>query len=382
MAAAPPPWPAASAPPLEPAAAGRVWRVGPGGPLPTIAAAARAAADGDVVEIEAGEYRGDVAVWLQKRLTIRGVGGQARIHADGRAAEGKAIWVLRHGKFDIANIDFVGVRVPHRNGAGIRFEAGRLQVRHCLFWDSECGILTAGGPDRGGMTLEVDGCEFGWLGDGQGQSHALYAGEIGRLRVSASYFHHGNVGHLVKSRARVNELRCNRITDEAEGRASYEVDLPNGGLAVLVGNVLQQGPGAENWHLVTFGQEGYRGGPHRLFVASNTMVNDRRAGGRFVRAVPGADEVTLLNNVLCGAGRHELSGRVLRTNEVSVERETFLAPDDHDYRLRAGHGWRFVVPQPEDVAGMSLVPSGQYGHPRRVEPLGYRPTRPGALHGP
>ena len=164
----------------------RVWRVGPQAPLQTVAEAARLEGDGDVVAIEAGDYRADVAVWLQKRLTIRGVGGQARLHAEGRSAEGKAIWVLRDGHFEVSNVDFVGVRVPHRNGAGIRFEDGRLVLRSCLFWGSESGILTSGGGPRRLAALEVEGCEFGYLGDGEGQAHGIYAGDIGLLRVTGS----------------------------------------------------------------------------------------------------------------------------------------------------------------------------------------------------
>src|SRR5690242_19890452 len=108
------------------AAPGATLVVGPEAPIRTVAEAARIARDGDVVEIQSGEYRGDVAVWLQKRLTIRGVGPTPPVmRADGRSAEGKAIWVLRDGAFAIENIAFEGARVPDLNGAGIRFERGR-----------------------------------------------------------------------------------------------------------------------------------------------------------------------------------------------------------------------------------------------------------------
>lgn len=51
-------------------------RVGPGEAYPVPSAAAKAARDGDVVEIRAGTYSGDVAVWLASNLVIRGVGGR------------------------------------------------------------------------------------------------------------------------------------------------------------------------------------------------------------------------------------------------------------------------------------------------------------------
>lgn len=359
---------------------GRALRVGPGEPLQTVAEAAMQARDGDIVEVAAGDYRGDVAVWPQARLSLRAVGGVARLLADGASAEGKAIWVLRDGDFDIEGFEFAGVSVPHRNGAGIRFEGGRLSLRGCRFLDSECGILTGGGGRLRTARLLIEGCEFGHLGDGEGQAHGIYAGEIGLLQVSGSYFHHGRVGHLIKSRARVNDIRYNRITDEEDGRASYEIDLPNGGLAVLVGNLLQQGPLTENWHMVSFGHEGYRPGRNRLFVASNTFVNDRPRGGVFVRAVPGADDVTLANNVWCGAGALQVGAGASQRNNASVMPPSLRDARRFDYRLvdQAG-AWRYEVPQPSEVDGLGLVPVAEYRHPVGRHELTDPPSRPGAL---
>jgi len=68
----------------------RVIQVGPGELVTTVAEAARLARDDDVVEIAPGTYRADVAVWLQKRLTIRGVGQRPVLDAAGRNAEGQA----------------------------------------------------------------------------------------------------------------------------------------------------------------------------------------------------------------------------------------------------------------------------------------------------
>ncbi|HEY2816246.1 MAG TPA: hypothetical protein VGK44_03825, partial [Casimicrobiaceae bacterium] len=119
-----------------------VLRVGPGAPINRISDAARIARDGDTVEILPGNYTGDVAVWTQKKLTIRGVGSMPTLIADNHSAEGKAIWVFRNGDFVVENIAFTGARVAELNGAGIRFEQGRLQVVRCQFSDNENGILT------------------------------------------------------------------------------------------------------------------------------------------------------------------------------------------------------------------------------------------------
>lgn len=91
---------------------GRVLRVGPERELRSLAAASMQARNGDTIEVDAGEYRADVAVWTQEQLTIRAVGGRARMVAAGANAEGKAIWVMRSGSMLVENIDFSGARVP------------------------------------------------------------------------------------------------------------------------------------------------------------------------------------------------------------------------------------------------------------------------------
>ena len=109
-------------------AAGRMLRVGPSHEIKTPSAAAAAAQDGDTIEIEAGEYSGDVAVWSANRLTLRGVNGMAHLAANGRSAGQKAIWVIRGDDTTVEHIEFSGCQVPDRNGAGIRQEGRGLTV--------------------------------------------------------------------------------------------------------------------------------------------------------------------------------------------------------------------------------------------------------------
>lgn len=359
------------------ATAGRILRVGPGEAIGTIAEAARLAQDGDTVEIVAGDYRGDVAVWTQQRLVIRGVGGHARLHADGRSAEGKAIWVIRHGEFEVSGIDFIGARVDDRNGAGIRFESGHLSVRDCLFWGNEAGILTANTP---GARLDIEASEFAYNGDGQGMSHHVYVGDIASFHVSGSYFHHGNVGHLIKSRATINDIRYNRITDEPGGRASYEVDLPNGGLAVLVGNVIEQGREGENSTLISYGQEGYKATENRLFLMSNTLVNDHPYGGAFLRAAPGANSIVSANNVLAGYGGYQTPDPVQVLNDLAGDASMFVDAAHQDYRLRDdARRTPFQKPMATTYRQLGLLLQAEYVHPRSVRPLSAPPLYPGAV---
>ncbi|MEI7464306.1 MAG: hypothetical protein WCJ87_03100 [Burkholderiales bacterium] len=359
------------------APAGRILRVGPSEAIRTIAQASRIAKDGDTVEIVAGDYRGDVALWLQKRLVIRAVGGRARLYADGRSAEGKAIWVIRNGHFEVSGIDFIGARVNDRNGAGIRFEDGHLIVRDCLFWGNESGLLTSNSPES---RLEIEGSEFAYKSEAAGQSHHLYAGSIASLRVSGSYFHHGNIGHLIKSRAAVNDIRYNRITDERGGHASYEVDLPDGGLAVLVGNVIEQGRYGENSTLVAFGREGYKHPENRLYLMSNTLVNDHPYGGAFLRAAPGATAIVSANNLLSGIGRYHSSVAAQVFNDVNGDASLFVDAANHDYRLsESGRRTRFQKPVASTYRGIDLEPRAEYVHPRSIRPLSGPPVYPGAV---
>src|SRR5207237_9032932 len=109
--------------------------------------------------------------------------------ADNQSAEGKAIWVFREGDFLVENIAFSGARVPDLNGAGIRFERGRMRVVRCRFTDNENGILTS---NDGDSELAIEDSE-----------------------VSAAPTDHGYHGHLVKSRAKENVIRYNLLYDGA-----------------------------------------------------------------------------------------------------------------------------------------------------------------------
>ena len=276
-----------------------VVRVGPKQAIKTPSDASRLAKNGALVEVDAGEYTGDVTVWTQDDITIRAVGGRVKLPASGASAEGKGTWVIRGRGVVVDGFDFTGSRVPNRNGAGIRFERGSLRVRNCTFIDNENGILTGNQPSA---ELDVEDSEFGHNGYGDGYSHNLYVGAIARLSVTGSYFHHANVGHLLKSRAAVNYIAYNRLTDEPGGRASYELEFPNGGVAHVLANIIQQTATTENPLMISFGAEGYTWSRNDLKLVNNTLINDLPQAGNMLRISPGNARVELTNNVLRGPG--------------------------------------------------------------------------------
>jgi hypothetical protein len=260
-------------------------RVGPGEQITRIADAARQAKDGDTVEIMPGEYRGDVAVWQQKQLTIRGIGQRPVLIADGKSAEGKAIWVIRNGDIRIENIEFRGSRVPAGNGAGIRFERGKLIIKNCAFIDNQMSILTSNDPDS---ELIIENSRFA---DAPRQMHSLphllYVGGIAQVTITGSRFENGYRGHLIKSRARQSTIRDNHIIDGPDGEASYEIDLPNGGIARITGNTISQSAKTQNPALISYGAEGNVWPENSLTLQGNTLISDTLPGGWFLRVHEG-----------------------------------------------------------------------------------------------
>lgn len=360
----------------------RVWRVGPNEQITKISEVARLARNGDYVEIEGGDYRQDVAVWEQSKLTIRGVNGAVRLFADGRSAEGKAIWVIRNGEFDISNIDFVGATVEDGNGAGIRFEGGHLRLRDCLFWGNQMGLLTGGSGTAPDASLVIENSEFAYSHVQNKWGHNLYVGTIASLRVTGSYFHHAGVGHLLKSRAKVNDILYNRLTDETGGRASYELDFPNGGMVRLVGNVVQQQIETEHSAMIAFGEEGYKWPTNVLIMGNNTLINDHPYGGTFLRVAAGADRVEAANNLLVGSGGYKVEDTLHVYNDVNTDWGAFFRPSREDYRL-SHPGARMAYKQnPDTKLNTELSPHAQYVHPREVRPLTTKPAYVGAIQEP
>jgi hypothetical protein len=283
-------------------------RVGPGEALTHIADAARQANDGDVVEILPGEYRGDVAVWEQKHLTIRGLGLRPVLIADGKSAEDKAIWVIRNGDIRIENIEFRGARVADKNGAGIRFEHGTLTVRDCVFMDNQNGILTSNDTLA---DLHIENSVFAQAPRQiESLPHLLYVGRIRSLTISGSRFHGGYRGHLIKSRARRSDIRYNLIYDGSGGEASYEIDLPNGGIAHIVGNVVGQSAKTQNPVVISYGAEGKVWPENELYLVHNTLLSDYSSGAWFLRVpkehFPTLPVVIAINNLTVGLGAFTL----------------------------------------------------------------------------
>ncbi len=358
--------------------------------LPSQAAAI--ARTGDVVEIDAEPYVGDVAVWTADNLTIRGVGdGRPRLLAAGQSAENKATWVIKGRNAFIDNIEFAEAVDTNGNGAGIRAEGSNLTVVNCYFHDNQEGLLSA--LNTTASKVDIENSEFARDGGNGGRSHEIYISNIAQLIVRGSYFHHGRVGHLIKSRAQRNLIAANRITDEAGGSASYEIDLPNGGLNIVIDNLIEQSGLAQNSTMLENALEGPINPTQELYIVNNTFVNDLGRGD-FIR-VRAPTTARVINNIFIGGGNVLVGGGVLKNNLLAAgaggsphieqplfgtavidESGTRFAVDaglldvrNYDYRLRPGSPAIGGGVDPGSAGPMSLAPAVEYVHPAHWRPV-------------
>ena len=359
------------------AQAGPVMKVGPRQAVKSLAAAARQARDGMVIEVDAGEYIGDAAVWPQHRLTLRAVGGRVRLTAAGAHAQGKGLFVTKGRGQRIEGFDFVGAAVPDRNGAGLRLEAGSLTLVDCGFSDNENGVLTSNDES---IELDIVDCDFGPILPREGKTHNLYVGAIGRLSVTGSWFHHGLHGHLLKSRAALNHILYNRLSDEIGGRASYELEFPNGGVAVVMGNLIVQSSTTENPHLISFGAEGASWPRQALYLVNNTLVDQLPSGGIWLRVTPPQTEAVLANNLLVGAPKLAAEGHWTRRANFIADWDEFVRAARDDYRLKPGSSLRGKAATGlGEGGGLALAPSREYRHPHTSVALSGPARNPGAF---
>jgi hypothetical protein len=332
----------------------RILSVGPGKMFMRPSQAAAVAAHGDTVEISAGEYAGDAAVWRANNLTIRGVGGRPHLKANGAHAQGKAIWVISGNNTVVENIEFSGAKVPDGNGAAIRQEGSRLTLRNCYIHDNEMGIL-AGNEES---DVVIEGSE---LSDSSGgYNHNIYMGNIRSFTLRYSYVHHAMEGHNVKTRARTNFILYNRIMDETTGRSSYAIDVPNGGRTYVIGNVIQKGTKAENTTVIAYGAEGATNEVQEFYLINNTIVSNF-GRGRFL-GIFGRPSTLLINNIFTGRGLTAPDVPSSTPNLISLD-PLFRDPLRFDYRLKRGSPAIDAGINPGTAKGFNLVPEFEYVHP-------------------
>jgi len=349
--------------------AARRLQVGPTRTFTVPSAAIAAAQAGDVIEIDAADYVDDNAQWSTNNLTLRGVGG-ARPHLRSTQlidngsglANGKGIWVPQAQNVVVENIEFSGATVVDENGAGIRNEANNFTVCNGYFHDNQNGIL------GGGATVLIEYSEFDHNGQcppgGFGCAHNMYIDGGNLFTLRYSYTHRAHEGHTVKSRAKENHILYNRIMSE-DSDTSYEINLPNGGLSFIIGNVIQQGPNTGNSTIILYGEDGVPadGRTNEIYIVNNTIVNDLGSGA-FISLSSGPT-ARFVNNIFAGGGSVPSGAGITSTTNLTTPTGSagLVNPTGFDYHLTSASPARNAGTAPGTAASFSLTPTSQYVHP-------------------
>ena len=298
--------------------------VGPGGQYSTISAAVAASHSGDIIQVQAGTYTNDFPPEIGHDLTLQAVGGRVNMVATVSLPNSKGILDIGGPgvSVTVTGFNFCGAQVSQangENGAGIRYEGGDLTLVNDYFHNNQDGLL--GNPDPAG-TITITNCKFSSNGSGVGNTHNLYVGAIDTLTVTNSYFTCSVVGHEIKSRAANTFIENNRIQDGPTGTGSYNIDLPNGGNALVTGNLIEKGPNAENARMLSFGEEGGVYANSALTVTANTFLNDLSSPTSLAVWNATTASAIIANNAFYGLTAAEIAG-----GPAKIADSSFLATE-------------------------------------------------------
>jgi hypothetical protein len=371
---------------------GKVWQVGPTRTNKTFSSISRQLQDGDVVQIDSGTYVCDEsAVWYANNITVMGVGGRPVFDASTCSLSGdKGIFNPRGTNMIIANIEFTGAHGASGNGAGIRLDGGGyVYITNSYFHHNQNGVLLT--PDPGtvnasiatqGTNIVIDHSEFAYNGACDGPcTHNMYISSISNSFVLRfSYTHNSHVGHTVKSRSMTNYILYNRITDELEGDSSYNIDIPQGGLTYIIGNLIQQGPNSNgNYTMISYAAEtpGQPANPiQKLYISNNTIVNEMASGVALNVTDSGLTEAKMINNLIVGIQAGNVvggsgSGKVVQTNNLVTDSPGFVDRTNRVYALTASSPAINTAVNPGTGGSISLAPLYEFIYPASAK---IRPT--------
>ncbi len=319
--------------------------------------------DGDTIYIDAGIYANDATKWTKKDLKFIGLGtgvNRTVLQYSGDIANGKGIFVFESpGNSDnpyLENIVFDGAQVSDANGgngAGIRFQANNITVNNCKFTNCQNGILE-GNASVSTSNVTILNSEFENNGYQQ-QNNSTFSGYEHNIYINAStdtllvqncYFHHprGQANSL-KTRAQRSYILYNLIDEEATGYGSWEINIAQGGLNIIMGNIIIQGAAGANHGIV-----GYDAATNALkdfYFVNNTVINKYVGNIKYFNIVPasGINTFKIYNNIFAsvsGAGNTMLAGNIPgvfdTSNNISIPNYLtlgFTNPAVADYSLAA-----------------------------------------------
>lgn len=328
-----------------------ILNVGPGKPYTTVRAALLVAQSGNVIQIDPGDYIGDVGTLAANNVTIRGTSAvsRARLFANGVSQSGKGIIVLDGDNCTFENMEFHECSVVDNNGAGVRHDgAGLTTFRNCGFYDNENGILSGGG---GEVLMEF--CEFARNGFGDGFSHNVYLGLHSKVTARDCYFHQAKVGHEFKTRAKETVLERCYFVNGPTGNASYLINADSGGSLVMRGCMLQKSTNAGNSNTIFHNSNVWGAGFNSILLEHCTLVHQYPTGS-FINLASGTTAVTLRACLFASNGRPLVTGA---TPTVASNFHTTVSNLPNASNLANPDFWPSEVIHPQLDLPSALVPT-------------------------
>ena len=350
--------------------------VGPSGMFKTPCAAMTdaALADGDVIEIDSSvAYEKDYCALDKSNITLRGVGGaraklDAKIEGVEMLPDPGAIWVLNGANTVIENIEFTGATAFAQNGSGVYVAGTGVTIRNAHFHDNQYGIRVA---DDSASEVLIELSEFGHNGTGTPFGDNINVGSVKKFTLQSSYLHHALGGNLVSSYALETHVLYNRLTDESDGAAQYQLDVPLGGTTYFIGNIVHKGENAAPGDNVMISYARLGAGLHpsqALFAVNNTLVSNKMPGTIFIDAATPADMPPIVrNNIFVGPGTPSTVPEAVEDNNLTMNDPLFEDPGNFNYHLKAGSPAIDKGKEPGMGMGVDLTPKSQYAHAAMVE---------------
>jgi len=238
------------------------------------------------------------------------------------------------GTFTLDGLQIIGSSTPGNNNSlnsgsvWVESHSGvfNLIIQNCVIRNLGTGILVGNFANDTFQLYdtEISGC--GTVGDGS--THNVYVGTIASFTARGVYSHDCADGHLMKSRAAVNNIQACRL-DSGTLANSRELDLPNGSgvasVSTVYGNTIIKRANSLQSNMVGVGLEYNLAGS--IDFQQNTMVNYRNPGLFFQY---GSNTVHTSNsdNVFCGPNAPAIAGNYI------VAIEAFMNEPAGDYSLQ------------------------------------------------